>query len=157
MRQNLVKSIEKLDKLYGDLQVKTIEELEPPSFDTRSDCIGLPPREAFYHTARHTATERYYCSKMHELIHWSGAEKRLNRLPTVYQTNLYAREELVAEAGALILLHKLGCEPKDASHHVTYFNGWLKLVDNEKEALVFARQEAEKAVHYLLTERNKHV
>jgi antirestriction protein ArdC len=132
------------------LNVRTTELVDHPSFDMRSDCINLPPKEAYFHTETHTATERYYRSKMHELIHWSGAPKRLDRLFKVFDWNLYAREELVAEAGALLLLSTLGCAPKDLSHHATYFNGWLKELEDREEALAFARREAEKAVNYIL-------
>src|ERR1700677_3853426 len=44
------------------------------AYDPDNDSIQLPPKESF------TSQREYYSTALHELLHWSGHESRLNRL-----------------------------------------------------------------------------
>jgi antirestriction protein ArdC len=66
----------------------------------------------------------------------------------------YAREELVAELGAIMLMKHLGMEMGNTMRHARYFQGWLRSAGAEKRALSHAKREAARAVQYLL-ERGK--
>jgi antirestriction protein ArdC len=65
------------------------------------DYIAMPYPEQFVATETSSATECFYSVKLHELIHWTGAEPRLDRsLSARFGDHAYAMEELVAEFGA---------------------------------------------------------
>lgn len=66
-----------------------------------TDSIQMPDEHLFSGSKLSTRTEDYYSVLAHELTHWSGAEKRLNRLlKDRFGDASYAMEELVAELGA---------------------------------------------------------
>jgi antirestriction protein ArdC len=74
------------------------------------DYITLPPAAAF------KSMESYYATTFHELGHWSGAEKRLDRnLTTRFGTEAYAAEELVAELTSAFLCAELGVQRRTTS------------------------------------------
>ena len=55
------------------------------------DYIMMPTKNTFADTEHSTATENYYCTMFHELIHWTGNEKRCNRkLSTTFGSSDYA-------------------------------------------------------------------
>ena len=73
-------------------------------YSPHSDFIQLPQKAAFDNESA------YYSTALHELIHWSGHESRLNRLDKLgrFGDHAYAAEELVAELGAAFLAASLG-------------------------------------------------
>ena len=62
----------------------------------------------------------------------------------------YAREELVAEAGAVILAEHFGIAAADQSRHADYFQFWLGRCADPGEALAYARSRAEEAARYII-------
>jgi antirestriction protein ArdC len=66
----------------------------------------MPPIATFYSAAG------YYGTLAHELIHWTGHDRRLERIKTFADRKAYAFEELVAEIGACFLGVQLGVEPQ---------------------------------------------
>jgi antirestriction protein ArdC len=118
-----------------------------------SDHIQLPPREAF------ADPQGFYGTGIHELIHWTGAEKRLNR-PTLigsksFGDESYAKEELRAEIGSMMLAAEQGI-PFDPSQHAAYVQSWIKALKNDKNEIFKAAADASKACDYLLQrERGK--
>ena len=81
-----------------------------PTMRTAGDFINLPLFETF------TSSHRYYGTLAHELIHWTGAEKQLNRtFGKRFGNSTYAAEELVAELGSAFVCAEFGIdceEPK---------------------------------------------
>ena len=71
------------------------------------DFVQMPQFETF------KDKEGYYATLLHELIHWSGAKRRLDRSfgEGKFGNEAYAREELVAELGAAFLCTDLGITP----------------------------------------------
>jgi antirestriction protein ArdC len=117
----------------------------------KDDIIGMPARVLFKETKTSTATECYYSTKLHELVHWTGADKRLGRkLVSMMDRDSYAFEELVAELGAAFLCAKLGISNDPRPDHAQYLKCWLSRLKSDPKALVRAASLAQKAVNFLL-------
>jgi antirestriction protein ArdC len=109
------------------------------------DAIMLPAREAFSDGAA------YYSTLFHELTHWTGHDKRLDRNQRdKFGTNHYAFEELVAEIGAAFLCSDMGVsndEPR--ADHAQYLKHWLEILKASDKAIFSAASQAGKASEYL--------
>lgn len=123
-------------------------------FSPKEDYIQMPFQQSFIDTPACSATEGYYSTLMHELVHWSGAEKRLNRFKDSKEAALsygdrYAREELVAELGAAFLCAEFGINTIEKTNHAAYISSWLEALKNDKGLIIPAANQASKAVRYL--------
>lgn len=119
-----------------------------------SDTIHMPPRERF------DSIEHYYMTLLHELVHATGHEKRLNRgslTETTKKTQQsYGFEELIAEIGSSMLAAFLGIAPDDGESSASYINAWLKRLrskDNRKW-IVSASAMARHAVEWIMPHNN---
>ena len=112
------------------------------AFIPSQDIIRMPPPSAFKNM------ESYYATTFHELGHWSGAEKRLDRnLTTRFGTEAYAAEELVAELTSAFLCAELGVQGE--LRHAGYLANWLTLLRSDPKATFTASSKASQAAHYL--------
>ena len=117
-----------------------------------TDHIQMPPQDAFTGTDTSTATESYYGTLLHELIHWTGPESRCNReFGKRFGDDAYAFEELIAELGAAFLCADLGINQTPRPDHAAYVNGWLRVLKGDKKAIFNAASAAAKATDYLET------
>ena len=117
-------------------------------FAPTPDIIQLPARSSFPDSGS------YYATALHELVHWSGHDSRLDRLSrTPYGSPDYVREELVAEMGSAFLTSEAGIEGK--TEHPEYLAEWLKILGSDKKAIFQAASKAQAAVDYLREEREK--
>jgi len=108
------------------------------------DAITLPPFAAFENPGS------YYATLGHEHIHWTGHSRRLNRLEKAPKASEpYAREELVAELGAAFLCADLGVSDEPREDHASYLASWLKVLREDKRAIVTAASAAQRAVNFL--------
>lgn len=149
--RNLVRQNSTVDNLIAGLGVKLTEEKAGAWFSPDENLINIPPKQLFKGKDEHEATYRYYHTLLHELIHWTGHESRLDRLNiSFFGSTSYAREELIAEAGSLILMQKLGLELSEMDQHKDYFKSWLDSAGDREEAMAYAMKEAERAVNYIL-------
>lgn len=115
------------------------------------DMIRMPDRRRFTGTDTTTAAEGFYSTLAHELVHWSGAEKRLDRdLSGRFGDESYAIEELVAELGAAFLCADLGITPEPRKDHACYIKNWLAVLKNDKRAIFTAAAKASRAATWLL-------
>jgi antirestriction protein ArdC len=106
------------------------------------DFVALPPKEAFENT------ESFYAVSLHELGHWSGSEKRLNRnLDNRFGTRAYAAEELIAELNAAFLCAHLGITGE--LRHAGYIDDWICLLSEDKRAIFTAASKASEAANFL--------
>ena len=149
LRTNRVVINEKVERLLSDLKVHRTDHESGCYYTPDTDCLNMPPMRMFKSTEYGTATEEYYVTLLHEMVHWSGHRGRLDRLDGVYGQTGYAREELVAELGAIMLMKHM-CIEKDLRMSGKYFQTWLKRAGNKDEALNYAKREAERAVQFIL-------
>lgn len=110
------------------------------------DSITLPLPEQF------KSQGEYYGTKFHELIHWTGHEKRLNRLKkdAVFGNASYSREELVAEIGAVFMKAETGVNDGN-DNAAAYIKNWWGKIKEDKGSLITAAGQAEKALKFLTT------
>lgn len=114
------------------------------------DKILMPLPEAFTDTESHTATEGYYSTLLHELTHWTGNKKRLDRESgKKFGDENYAIEELVAELGAAFMCAEFEITATIKMDHANYIANWLKALKENKHCVITAASEASKAVTYL--------
>lgn len=114
-----------------------------------TDHIQMPPREAFTGTATMTATEAYYATLLHELVHWTAP--RLDReLGKRFGDDAYAAEELVAELGAAFLTCRLGISATPRDDHAAYLASWSTLLRKDPRAFVTASSKAADAAEFLV-------
>lgn len=108
------------------------------------DAIAMPPFAAF------ESPGSYYATLGHEHIHWTGHSRRLDRLEKAPKASEpYAREELVAELGAAFLCADLGVSDEPREDHASYLASWLKVLREDKRAIVTAASAAQRAVNFL--------
>ena len=110
-----------------------------------ADRIQLPPFEAFHDA------HGYYATRGHETVHWTRHPSRLDRSfgREKWGDEGYAREELVAELGAAFLAADLGLSLEPRPDHAAYLASWIKVLQNDKRAIVSAASHAERAVAFL--------
>ena len=125
-------------------------------YSPKLDFIQMPNKEDFKGTETTNAKQAYYSTLMHELSHWSGHEKRLDRkLISRFGSNAYAFEELVAETSASFLCAILKVNNKPSIDNAKYLNSWLEILKQDKKAMMKAFSLAQKATDYLLYYTNQ--
>jgi antirestriction protein ArdC len=114
------------------------------------DHIQIPERERFTGSATSTPTEAYYATLLHELTHWTGHERRLDRdLSGRFGNEAYAMEELVAKLGAAFLCADLSLTNTPRPDHAAYIANWLEVLKRDKRAIFTAARKAAQASDYL--------
>ena len=92
----------------------------------------------------------FYAVLTHELVHWTGAEHRLDRpLDGRFGDEAYAFEELIAELGAAFLCAHLGLSLEPRPDHAAYIASWLKVLKSDPKAILTAAAKAQHAADYL--------
>lgn len=119
-------------------------------FDRDRDVIRMPERSRFHGSPTSTPTESYYATQLHELVHWTGAEHRLDRQFGRFGDETYAFEELVAELGAAFLCADLGVSNEPRADHAAYLASWIKGLTDDPSALFRASRLATSATAILL-------
>ena len=114
-------------------------------YSPATDHIQMPPKAAF-------ATALGYCGVLiHEMSHWSGASSRLNRdLRSSFGSHDYAREELRAEIGQVMVCAELGIADVDFSNNATYVASWLEKLRSDRKEIFRAAADAQRIADYLL-------
>ncbi|WP_421896353.1 ArdC family protein [Marinoscillum sp.] len=120
-------------------------------YDLQQDLINMPETSHFLETDKASATENYYSTLLHELTHWTGPKKRLDRFSiSASETKQdYAFEELVAELGAAFLCAQHGITQTPRENHAAYIKSWLRALKDDKKHIFKASAQAAKAVDYL--------
>ena len=117
-------------------------------YSPSKDSIHLPNRSQF------NSGEEYAMTLAHEIIHSTGHPSRLHRFEVGDKTAVfgdadYAKEELVADIGANMLLAQVGLEI-DLDNSASYIAGWLKALQNDPTLLMSACGKAQKAVDFIV-------
>lgn len=119
-------------------------------YDRVGDYIMIPDRIRFLGSPTSSATEGYYSTIFHELVHWTGHHWRLSRnLSGRFGSESYAMEELVAELGAAYLCAEFLVPNKPRPDHADYIADWLKVLKGDKRAIFAASTKASEAVLFL--------
>jgi antirestriction protein ArdC len=117
-------------------------------YDVVSDLINMPKQKSFQ------TIDSYYSTLFHELVHSTGAEKRLGRRTlkdmAPFGSESYAMEELIAEMGSAFLCRFAGMLPNEIKNTVAYIDGWLEVFKKDKRFLITAAGQAQKAADLIL-------
>ncbi len=112
------------------------------------DVVIIPDRDRF------VGAEAYHATLFHELAHSTGHPTRLNRPTLTESTNfgseVYTKEELVAELAASFLCAQAGITNRTLDNSASYIGGWLKKLSEDRLLVVHAAAAAQKAADYIL-------
>ena len=146
--------IEDADKIILDYVTReSIDYREQASneafYSPSHDRVVVPMKEQYQHI------NEFYSTAFHELVHSTGARNRLDRLCTgaiaSFGSEIYSKEELVAEIGSASILNTLGIETNKTFRNSTaYIQNWLQVLRNDNKFIISASSQAEKAVAYIL-------
>lgn len=111
------------------------------------DYIKMPLKEQF------SSLEAYYQTFSHELIHSTGHRNRLNREgivnPIKFGSDLYSKEELIAELGACFLMNMARIN-FNINNSAAYIKGWRNKIASDNKLIISATSHAQKAVDYII-------
>jgi len=102
-----------------------------------------------------TASFEYYSTLFHELIHWTGSKKRLDRFTKNQKyfkddSSLeYALEELIAEIGANLLCLKFDIQKTVNKNSIGYLKSWIQRLRNDNLFLIKSLTQSGQAVNCL--------
>jgi len=122
-------------------------------YQPSTDIINMPVLESF------KDVDSYYKTLFHEISHSTGHEKRLKRQGVIKGgkgTDLYAKEELIAEITSLYMSGVCGIMPTDhLDNSQAYLNGWIKRIKNfkgnEEKLIVSAMTQASKSADLIIS------
>lgn len=156
-------------KTYGNTPVEAAETIIRGYLDREKELGFLTDgNSAFYSPdddsvtvpdiSRFENVAAYYSTAFHELTHSTLKASRCDReaenKSAPFGSEKYSKEELVAEIGAAGLCNVAGIEHPDTfKNSVAYLQGWLKALKNDKKFIVSASAKADKAVNYILGNR----
>lgn len=99
-------------------------------YSISKDEIVIPEKSQF------VDGEAYLGTLLHEMVHSTGAESRLNRLkPAAFGSAEYAREELVAELGSALIASRYGFAKHVKDDSAAYLKSWLGSLKESPEFL----------------------
>jgi antirestriction protein ArdC len=114
-------------------------------YSPSTDHIQMPPQNSFHSASGFASTI------LHELSHWTGAERRLNRdLRNSFGSHDYAREELGAELGQVMVCAELNIPDCDFSNNAAYIESWLAKLRSDRKEIFRAAADAQRIADYLL-------
>lgn len=135
---------DQLQRLLALLNVTVSVFGNQPHFQPKEDVIVMPRREFF------NSPSDYDVTLMHELIHWTGHQSRLDRETIKNYSKsdaIRAEEELIAEIGSVFLAGYFGISG-DLMNHASYVSSWKKYLDSK--AVGRAMSHASKAFSWLI-------
>ncbi|RYV04115.1 conjugal transfer protein TraC [Shewanella sp. OPT22] len=107
-------------------------------YSPATDSIHLPARNQF------ETADSFYAVACHEICHSSGHSSRLNRDMTGrFGDESYAKEELRAEIGSLMLGDELQIG-HNFGQHAAYVDHWVKVLQDDPKEILRASRDAEK-------------
>ena len=141
--------LEAAEAVLSDWEVPVARGGDKACYAPGSDRIILPERGSFHSPSAH------YATWAHEAVHSTGHTDRLARnLSGAFGSKLYAREELVAELGAVLLGDRLEIG-SDTQNHAAYLSHWIQLLQEEPKQLLACLGDARKAVELIAPEQQE--
>ncbi len=162
-----ISQIEKLpDEYYKLNDLKNLTEFERDERaehvinSTGANIVHSPQNDAFYRLSDDTiylperkqfvSNEAFLNVIFHELSHFSGHPSRLNRpIANKFGNNIYAMEEIISEISSAFIMAYLGYE-NTITNNVDYIDNWLSVMKNDKQFIVQASSQAQKATDFIL-------
>ena len=146
-----VEAIDLIEDYVEKSGASVILDSDKACYSPSLDVINMPSKTRFFDTNQ-SATENYYAVLLHELTHWTGSKKRLDRdLSFSFDSVEYAKEELIAELGCAFLCSQFGIMQHGRDDHAIYIKSWLQALKNDKKYVFTAASQAQKAVDFLNT------
>lgn len=113
------------------------------------DEIRMPNRGQF------GRLEDFYATLFHEQVHATGHKSRLDRpgiseQAATFGSDLYSKEELIAELGAAFLCGVVGIEQTTIPNHAAYIKNWSDNLRQDSRLIVRSASAAQKAADYML-------
>jgi antirestriction protein ArdC len=139
---------EPAERLVTALRPKITWSGAEASYRPRTDTIRMPDRNRFHTEAG------LYSVLLHEVGHWTGHKKRLDRDQTGDQGSpAYWMEELVAELTACFVLATLDLPDHldELPHSAAYLKHYLDLLKGDRRLFVRAASLAQRASDYILS------
>ena len=116
----------------------------PGYYRPNDDLVSVPKLEVC------KTAESHYKTLFHELVHSTGHEDRLDRELSM-GSEMYAKEELVAEIAAAMLCGHVGIDIERIERQsAAYVQGWMKQIKETPELLIRAASQSQRAVNYIL-------
>ncbi len=117
-------------------------------YSPQRDAVSIPEASLF------ESPQAFYGTLFHELTHSTGHVSRLNRKevanPSDFGSDLYSREELVAEMGAAFLSRHCEIEHTTLDQSASYIQNWLERLKEDRKLVVHAAAQAQKACDFIL-------
>lgn len=141
-------SIEIADKLITEMPdaPTIVHEGAHAFYSPVKDSVTVPPKEKFF------ASEAYYGTLFHELIHSTGHKSRLARKGVTdsdgFGSQLYGEEELIAEMGAAYLCG-IAHINSVLENNAAYIKGWMDSIKANPKLLISAAGKAQRAVDFI--------
>jgi antirestriction protein ArdC len=110
------------------------------------DEVTMPSKKQF------SSPEEYYAVLFHELTHSTGHSKRLDRkIENSFGSELYSKEELVAEIGSAFLCGVTGISKPSLDENTTaYIQNWMQVLKGDPKLVVRAAAAAQTAADLML-------
>lgn len=120
-----------------------------------SDCIVVPMKKQFKRHRKQAEVfadgQEFYSTLIHEMVHSTGIESRLNRsMQGRFGSEKYAKEELVAELGAARVSYELGFDSRILSNSAAYLDSWIAALKQEPSYILTVMNDVEKASKLIL-------
>ena len=136
------------DELIKNTNVKIYHDQKDRCFYTQTDdSIHMVKPENF------KSTQDYYDTLLHELTHWTGGEKRLNREEIIkYGTSKEwrAKEELIAEIGGFMLAKEAKINFNPSENNLAYVDSWVNFLKDKPAEITNACKKANQSKNYIL-------
>ena len=115
------------------------------------DYINMSPLDSWSAGDNYESKEEaYYAVLLHELAHWTGHEKRLNREKgNPFGSEGYAFEELIAEYSSAFLCGILNISKVPSDNHAAYISNWSRAIKKDPKKLLKAIAAAQKVVNFM--------
>ncbi|MDE2789182.1 MAG: zincin-like metallopeptidase domain-containing protein [Paracoccaceae bacterium] len=141
-----------LDALKRWMDLEIYEGTGYAAFNPVTEVVLMPGLGQFVADASdaHEGEAHYWSTLWHEVIHWTGNHRRLDRpMSCRSDENGYALEELVAETGSAYLCMHFGITGR--LQHPEYIASWLAVLKEERgDALRTAFEAAQKAAKWII-------
>jgi len=132
---------------YTGREKITVTSGDRAAYTPQTDMITCPD------ICRFRTSEHYYATMFHECIHSTGP--RLDRFrradPVCFGSDIYGREELVAEIGSAYLAALTGIESSAiVQNQAAYLQNWAAAIMADADLVMYAAGRAEKAADFMI-------